>query len=186
MLAAVPSTDIWTGGNLCPESPAPRDSMWTDGTANEETHFARVSGLEGERCCVKAGRRGWKGEPCSVLLYGVSYDFEDDIDPADWILCQVCEYLLETSTSLLNAPVNLSLTPGDPTTFNLSWSQSETGGGWRPTHWSVSACPSLSLAGKAFKESFKWQNKMGCLPFVSMERESFFLITDLSWLSSFK
>ena len=72
VLEAVPSTDIWTGGNLCPDSPAPRDSMWTDGSANEETHFAKVSGLEGERCCVKAGRRGWKGEPCSVLLYGVS------------------------------------------------------------------------------------------------------------------
>ena len=80
MLEAVPSTDIWTGGNLCPDSPAPQDSMWTDGSANKETHFARVSGLGGERCCVKAGRRGWKGEPCSVLLYGVSYDFEDDID----------------------------------------------------------------------------------------------------------
>ena len=24
--------------------------------------FARVSGLEGDHCCVKAGRRGWKGE----------------------------------------------------------------------------------------------------------------------------
>ena len=33
--------------------------------------FARVSGLEGDHCCVKAGRRGWKGEPCSALLYGV-------------------------------------------------------------------------------------------------------------------
>ena len=77
VLEAVPSTDIWTGGNLCPDSPAPQDSMWTDGSANKETHFARVSGLEGDRCCVKAGRRGWKGEPCSVLLYGVSQTFED-------------------------------------------------------------------------------------------------------------
>ena len=24
-------TDLWTGGNMCPDSPAPRHSMWTDG-----------------------------------------------------------------------------------------------------------------------------------------------------------
>ena len=38
---------------MCPDSPAPLYSMWTDGSGNEHTHFAPDSGLEGEHCCVK-------------------------------------------------------------------------------------------------------------------------------------
>ena len=34
-------------------TPAPQHSMWTDGSENLDTHFARISGLEGEHCCVK-------------------------------------------------------------------------------------------------------------------------------------
>ena len=41
VLDSVPATDVWTGSNLCPDSPAPLHSMWTDGSENEETHFAR-------------------------------------------------------------------------------------------------------------------------------------------------
>ena len=41
VLDSVPATDVWTGGNLCSDSPAPLHSMWTDGSENEETHFAR-------------------------------------------------------------------------------------------------------------------------------------------------
>ena len=37
-------TDIWTGGNMCPDSPAPRHSMWTDGSDNDHTNFATDSG----------------------------------------------------------------------------------------------------------------------------------------------
>ena len=66
------------------------------------------------------------------------------------ILRQVCEYLLASSPPLLDPPVNLSLSRGPlpPTSLNLSWSRREEGG-WGPTHWIVTACPTLSLAGVA-------------------------------------
>ena len=38
--------------------------MWTDGAINTVTNFALNSELEGDKCCVKAGGRGWRGEKC--------------------------------------------------------------------------------------------------------------------------
>ena len=32
--------------------------MWTDGSANQHTHFAADSGLEGDHCCVKVSGGG--------------------------------------------------------------------------------------------------------------------------------
>ena len=71
VLGSVGASDVWTGGNMCPDSPAPLYSMWTDGSENSDTHFAPDSGLEGDHCCVKAGRSGWRGGLCSALLHGV-------------------------------------------------------------------------------------------------------------------
>ena len=44
--------------------------MWTDGAHNAVTNFALNSELEGDKCCVKAGGRGWRGEKCgeSVIV----------------------------------------------------------------------------------------------------------------------
>ena len=107
--------------------------------------FARVSGLEGDHCCVKAGRRGWKGEPCSALLYGVSKFFQKCCFESE---LQVCEFVLPASTPLLDPPAKITLARGpDPkTSLNLSWSRRYEGG-WGPTQWKVSACPLRSLAG---------------------------------------
>lgn len=50
--------------------------MWTDGAHNAVTNFALNSELEGDKCCVKAGGRGWRGEKCgefvivTVRVYG--------------------------------------------------------------------------------------------------------------------
>ena len=41
--------------------------MWTDGAINTVTNFALNSELEGDKCCVKAGGRGWRGEKCGEL-----------------------------------------------------------------------------------------------------------------------
>ena len=42
--------------------------MWTDGAHNAVTNFALNSELEGDKCCVKAGGRGWRGEKCGELV----------------------------------------------------------------------------------------------------------------------
>ena len=41
--------------------------MWTDGAINTVTNFALNSELEGDKCCVKAGGQGWRGEKCGEL-----------------------------------------------------------------------------------------------------------------------
>ena len=38
--------------------------MWTDGSDNQHTNFALHSELEADKCCVKTGARGWRGEAC--------------------------------------------------------------------------------------------------------------------------
>ena len=45
--------------------------MWTDGSANGHTNFAKDSGLGGGHCCIKAGGSGWRGGLCDSLLHGV-------------------------------------------------------------------------------------------------------------------
>ena len=45
--------------------------MWTDGSTNGHTNFAKDSGLEGGHCCIKAGVSGWRGGLCDSLLHGV-------------------------------------------------------------------------------------------------------------------
>lgn len=42
--------------------------MWTDGAHNAVTNFALNSELEGDKCCVKAGGRGWRGEKCGEFV----------------------------------------------------------------------------------------------------------------------
>ena len=42
--------------------------MWTDGAHNTVTNFALNSELEGDKCCVKAGGRGWRGEKCGEFV----------------------------------------------------------------------------------------------------------------------
>ena len=77
----------------------------------------------------QAGRRGWKGEPCSALLHGV------------------CEYSLEESAPLLAAPQALTWVPSSPgsSSLALTW---VPGPGWLPTHWTATACPLRHLGGE--------------------------------------
>ena len=82
VLDSVPATDVWTGGNLCSDSPAPLHSMWTDGSENEETHFAR-----------------WK--KCKTRCYAICQGVWPGGRP---LLCQGREERLEGGT-LLSAPL---------------------------------------------------------------------------------
>eukprot|EP00095_Tigriopus_kingsejongensis_P002761 maker-scaffold1543_size36305-snap-gene-0.6 protein:Tk02761 transcript:maker-scaffold1543_size36305-snap-gene-0.6-mRNA-1 annotation:"predicted protein" len=72
-------SSYWSGGNICPNSPAPPDSMWSDGSAELSTNFAFRSGLDGGHCCVKVdidnfnpetnSSSVWIGEDCSTYLH---------------------------------------------------------------------------------------------------------------------
>ena len=71
-------TDYWCGGNMCPDSPAPANSMWSDGSPQELTNFAYDSGLDGAHCCVKVevvdaaeNISEWRGEGCESILKGI-------------------------------------------------------------------------------------------------------------------
>ena len=53
VMVSLSVTDIWTGGNMCPDSPAPRHSMWTDGSDNDHTNFATDSGKSNIRYLLR-------------------------------------------------------------------------------------------------------------------------------------
>ncbi len=134
---------FWCGGNMCPDSPAPPDSLWSSGEHHiNYTNFASDSLLDSRRCCIKvdlmqesstwandssssssSSSSVWKGEDCESVLKGI---------------CQfrVGEYL--------DRPVNLSGTSTLPTAIKLRW---ETEGRlWQPGRFSARACHRRSLS----------------------------------------
>jgi hypothetical protein len=77
-------SNFWTGGNICQDSPAPKNSLWVSGLTNIQfTNFATDSELDGNHCCIKVdlndAKNGsqngtlskWKGESCESILKGV-------------------------------------------------------------------------------------------------------------------
>ena len=116
-LSSSPSRDVWTGGNMCADSPAPRDSMWSDGSDNHHTNFAGDSGLAGGRCCIYRTDSGWRGGLCHDLKLGV------------------CETIVETS--VISHPASLSVTSGHGL-LAVRWDTSQEG--WTPSRWLVSCC----------------------------------------------
>ena len=90
--------------------------MWTDGSQNRATNFALNSGLEGDQCCVKAGKRGWRGEECSALLHGV------------------CQYQVQ---NYLSAPQHMVAEPGLGA-LTVRWSHGDDG--WVPSSTTVTCC----------------------------------------------
>ena len=90
--------------------------MWTDGSRNGHTNFAKDSRLEGGHCCIKAGYAGWRGGLCDSLLHGV---------------CQA------DATDVLAHPVNLSV-EGGRGVLAIRWEKSSEG--WIPSTWVVKCC----------------------------------------------
>ena len=90
--------------------------MWTDGSANEHTHFAKDSALEGGHCCIKAGFSGWRGGLCETLLHGV------------------CE---SDTSDVLARPVKLTA-EGGRGMLAIRWEKSSEG--WIPSRWLVRCC----------------------------------------------
>ena len=90
--------------------------MWTDGSQNTETNFADNPGLEGEQCCVKTGKRGWRGEECSALLHGV------------------CQYHVE---NYISAPQHLVAEPQENGII-VTWSHGDDG--WVASSNTVTCC----------------------------------------------
>ena len=110
---------------MCADSPAPRDSMWSDGSLNHHTNFAGDSGLAGARCCLYRTEAGWRGGLCQDLKLGV------------------CETHLETS--VISHPASLSVTSGHGL-LAVRW---ETGQeGWNPSRWLVSCCFTNNIDGR--------------------------------------
>ena len=138
-------SDIWSGGNMCPDSPAPRHTLWTDGTPNEHTNFAADSGLAGGRCCVKAGRgRGWRGALCSQLLRGV------------------CEARVERP---LVGAERLAV-QGGRVSLAVRWGRG-TGRGWAPSGWRVRCCHIRSLTFLLNPDRWGLRNMYSCLKYQS-------------------
>ena len=114
--------------------------MWTDGAHNTVTNFALNSELEGDKCCVKAGGRGWRGEKCG--------EWDQELlqhllcDSAGGILYGVCQYSVDL-TRVLSQP-SVAITPGHKS-LHLSLDTCDTCPGWRPTRVSLSACLKRSL-----------------------------------------
>ena len=125
VLHSAPSRDVWTGGNMCADSPAPRDSMWSDGSENHHTNFAGDSGLAGGRCCIYRTDAGWRGGLCDDLKLGV------------------CETHLETS--VISHPASLSVSSGQGL-LAVRWQTEEKG--WNPSRWLVSCCFANSIDGR--------------------------------------
>ena len=85
LLSTIPQSDIWTGGNICPDSPgkhpaitflanisfsaAPLHSMWTDSSENLQTNSELFEGRGPD----------WRGAPCQFFLYGVC---QSQVSPA--------------------------------------------------------------------------------------------------------
>ena len=123
-LTASPSRDVWTGGNMCGDSPAPRDSMWSDGSDNHHTNFAGDSGLAGGRCCIYRTDLGWRGGLCQDLKLGV------------------CETKVE---SVISHPASLAVTSGQGL-LAVRWDSSSQQG-WTPSRWLVSCCFTNTIGG---------------------------------------
>jgi len=117
---------------MCPDSPAPTYSMWTDGSTNSHTNFAADSGLEVDHCCIKAGRAGWRGGSCSSLLHGV------------------CEF--GVTGELLADPGTL-VAEGGRGLLAVRWGRADWG--WVPSSWIVTCCflRPLSAPSSAFSFS---------------------------------
>ncbi|XP_059099111.1 uncharacterized protein LOC131893169 isoform X1 [Tigriopus californicus] len=135
-------SSYWSGGNICPNSPAPPDSMWSDGSAELSTNFAFNSGLDGGHCCIKVdiveqprsnSSSVWKGENCASYLHGI------------------CEYKV---TDYLDEPVNLVGTAISPESINLTWSGAMKF--WQPQEFMVVYChvKSLSAASLPIRGNF--------------------------------
>ena len=116
VLSQAPSRDVWTGGNMCPDSPAPRDSLWSDGSHNLHTNFAGHPGLAAGRCCIYRTDTGWRGGLCGDLKLGV------------------CETHVE---AVISHPEVLSVTSGRGL-LAVRWERSQEG--WTPSRWLVSCC----------------------------------------------
>ena len=86
LLSTIPQSDIWTWGNICPDSPgkhpvntlpanislsfsAPLHSMWTDNSEKLETNSELCEGRGPD----------WRGAPCQSFLYGVC---QSQVSPA--------------------------------------------------------------------------------------------------------
>ena len=133
--------------------------MWTDGSDNVHTNFAINSQLEGDKCCVKTGAAGWRGEHCDGLLYGV------------------CQYELDTDQ--LMSPVQFRVTPLQQA-VSLSWSACHTCGGWRPSHVSLTACNIGAVGGQ------QGQQAMDCVQLETDMARDGVVITGLLHFSEYE
>lgn len=135
-------SSYWSGGNICSNSPAPPDSMWSDGSAELSTNFAFNSGLDGGHCCIKVdivhqprlnSSSVWKGENCATYLHGI------------------CEYQV---TDYLDQPMNLVGTALSPESINLTWSGAMKF--WQPQEFMVVYCHvrHLSVASLPIRGNF--------------------------------
>ncbi len=117
---------------MCPDSPAPEDSLWSSGENHiNYTNFAAESLLDSRRCCIKveserdlnSSSSSWKGEDCQSVLKGV------------------CQFRVE---EYLDAPSSVSAVSESPSSLNVSWGTE--GLHWQPDSFSVSACHLKSLS----------------------------------------
>lgn len=127
---------FWSGGNICPDSPAPSNSLWVSGkTQLQFNNFAPDSELDGNHCCIKVALNqfinasainstsSWKGEGCQSIMKGV------------------CEFHI---TSFIDPPVNVSSTNATSDSVEVTWG---TGGEfWQPNQFTVRYCHKRSLS----------------------------------------
>ena len=167
LVTSLGHSDLWTGGNMCPDSPAPRHSMWTDGSLTDHTHFAPDSGLEGGHCCVKTGRGGWRGGTCDTLLHGA------------------CESHV---SRVLAHPSHLTVTPGRGL-LAVRWDK-VTGQGWLPSRWLVRCCHVRTIGHVSHNSndtcvSEVLQSKAVGVIFKKLSRFSEYNVTVTSYLDHF-
>jgi len=123
---------FWSGGNMCPDSPAPVDSLWSSGADHlTYTNFATDSLLDSRRCCIKVEKENanvssWMGEDCQSILKGV------------------CQFHVE---KYLDSMVNASSSSSSPTSSTLTWTTE--GILWQPDNFFAEICHTRRLSPSA-------------------------------------
>ena len=161
-LSLSPSRDVWTGGNMCPDSPAPRDSLWSDGTENQHTNFAGHPGLAGGRCCIYRTDSGWRGGLCQDLKHGV------------------CESHVE---AVISHPRSLSVTSGRGL-LAVRWDRRQEG--WTPSRWLVTCCFANSIDHQQRKRQKAEQEEEDCISEMLLSKAVGVIFKKLASFSEYK
>ena len=132
-------SNYWCGGNICPDTPAPKDSLWSSGNPTRYTNFAYDSMLDGQHCCIKMdvvleleeddgndNATQWKGENCQRIMQGI------------------CEFQVQPQ---LDSPANLTAIPVSSSAIQLTWNV--TAHFWLPERFQVEFCHVRSLSSAA-------------------------------------